>query len=219
VDRTRIGFARAGENGFAPKDGAAGCTARRQGSAPDPALPLGVSVDRLGNLYIADTLNIGAPLAIAVDAGGNEYFGNDQNAVYRVDPGGVLTLVAQPGGPPPPYDGWWGYANPNALAALDGAGNVYFVDVVDNRVQRIAIDGTIVTVAGRSGGAATTKSTRTGSGLFRRSVPTTPSSWAHVPLMFFSFPRPWPSTARATCTSRASDRISTDSSRSRRMAW
>jgi len=50
-------LARAGENGFAPKGGDASCTARRQGSAPTLSLPLGVSVDRLGNLYIADTLN------------------------------------------------------------------------------------------------------------------------------------------------------------------
>ena len=73
MDRTRIGFARAGENGFAPKDGAAGCTARRQGSAPDPALPLGVSVDRLGNLYIADTLN---------------------SRVVKLEPGGALVTIA-----------------------------------------------------------------------------------------------------------------------------
>jgi sugar lactone lactonase YvrE len=101
---------------------------------------------------IATKTSIGAPLSIAVDAAGNVFFGNDQNVVYRVDPSGVLTLVAQPGGPPPPYDGWWINWNPNALAAVDGAGNVYFVDVVENRVQRIAIDGTIVTVAGHSGG-------------------------------------------------------------------
>jgi sugar lactone lactonase YvrE len=102
---------------------------------------------------IATKTSIGAPLAVAVDAAGNVFFGNDQNAVYRVDPNGVLTLVAQPGGPPPPYDGWWIEWNPNALAAVDDVGNVYYVDAVEYVVRRIAMDGTTVTVAGRNGGS------------------------------------------------------------------
>ena len=103
---------------------------------------------------IATKTAIGAPRSVVVDAGGNVFFENDQSAIYRVDPGGALTLVAPPRATPTVDVDWSGDWIANELAALDGAGNVYFVDAAENLVQRIGIDGTIVTVAGRSGGGS-----------------------------------------------------------------
>jgi uncharacterized protein (TIGR03437 family) len=90
----------------------------------------GVAVDWAGNLYISDT---------------------DHHRVRKIDTSGVITLVAGTG-----IAGFVGDGGPATKASLnlpyglavDPAGNIYVADLGNNRVRRIAPDGTILTVAG-----------------------------------------------------------------------
>ncbi len=98
----------------------------------------GVAVDRSGNLYISDT---------------------DNHRVRKIDLSGVITLLAGTG-----TAGFSGDGGPATKASLnlpyglavDADGNIYVADLGNNRVRRVAPDGTIVTVAGsgQSGSAA-----------------------------------------------------------------
>ena len=92
--------------------------------------PFGVTVDRTGNLYIADTLN---------------------RRVRMVDLGGTITTIAGSGS--------FGYAGDGGAAAsaelsyvygvaADGAGNLYIADSFNHRVRRVDSSGTITTVVG-----------------------------------------------------------------------
>jgi sugar lactone lactonase YvrE len=118
--------------------------------------PLGLALDRAGNLLIADTLN---------------------GAVRRVDAAsGVITTVAGSGvlG----YSGDGGRATAAQLnfpvgIALDAAGNVFVADSYNNRIRRIdAATGLISTVAGTGdfnssgdGGPATAATLNTPTGI------------------------------------------------------
>jgi sugar lactone lactonase YvrE len=90
----------------------------------------GVAADQSGNLYISDT---------------------DHNRVRKIDASGVITLFAGTG-----TAGFGGDGGPAAKALLnlpyglaaDSAGNIYVADLGNNRVRRIAADGTILTIAG-----------------------------------------------------------------------
>ena len=90
----------------------------------------GIALDRFGNLYLSDT---------------------DNHRVRRVDAAGVITTVAGTG-----TAGFTGDGGPAAQAqlnlpyglAVDLAGNLYIADLGNQRVRRVAIDGTITTIAG-----------------------------------------------------------------------
>jgi uncharacterized protein (TIGR03437 family) len=91
--------------------------------------PLGVAVDSLGNVYIADT----------------------NNSRIREVSSGIITTFAGNGN-----FAWSGDGGPATSAALDapyglavdGAGNVYVADTENAVVRRISAGGTITTVAG-----------------------------------------------------------------------
>jgi sugar lactone lactonase YvrE len=92
--------------------------------------PWGVAVDALGNFYIADARN---------------------NRIRKVAPDGIMTTIA--GNGVHGYSGDGGPATSAAFAypsgvAVDGAGNVYIADYENNRVRKVALDGTVATVAG-----------------------------------------------------------------------
>jgi uncharacterized protein (TIGR03437 family) len=109
--------------------------------------PIGLAVDKPGNVYIADTGN---------------------NRIRMVSTAGTITTIAglnNSGG----YSGDGGPATFALLnlnfasgVAVDSSGNVYFGDMYNHRVRRISVSGVISTVAGNGvagfsgdGGAAT----------------------------------------------------------------
>jgi uncharacterized protein (TIGR03437 family) len=125
-----------------------------------------------GSIYIADTSNsrirvigpdgtiqtvagtgtgLSGPRDVAVDAAGNLYIADTNNGRIRRVAHGQLTTIAGSGlfG----YQGDEGpavnaaFASPRGVA-VDGQGNVYVADTINNRVREIAIDGTITTIAG-----------------------------------------------------------------------
>ncbi len=154
-----------------------------EASLSDPA---GVAVDGSGNLFIADTTNqrirrvaadgtigtvagngtfgfsgdggpataasFGDPSGVDVDAGGNVLVADTRNnRVRKIAPDGTITTVAGNG-----FAGAFGDGGPATSASLRfpvgvvvGAGGELFIaDSQNNRVRRVAPDGTISTVAG-----------------------------------------------------------------------
>ena len=92
--------------------------------------PSGTAVDAAGNLYIADT---------------------DNHRVRRVTPGGIVTTVAGNGGIFHSGDGGPATAatlyRPSSVA-VDGGGNLYIADTMNNRVRLVTPAGLISTFAG-----------------------------------------------------------------------
>jgi sugar lactone lactonase YvrE len=101
---------------------------------------------------------------MGADASGNLYFADGDgitlspgrsNSVFKIDPSGSITRVA--GNSRTDFSGDGGPATSASLylpraVAVDRAGNVFIVDAGHQRVRRVALDGTITTVAG--GGSA-----------------------------------------------------------------
>jgi uncharacterized protein (TIGR03437 family) len=90
----------------------------------------GVAADSAGNVYVADSEN---------------------NMVARVAPNGLLTVIAGDHGVGFGGDGGSAVSaqlySPGALT-VDSAGNLYIADWGNNRIRKVALDGTISTVAG-----------------------------------------------------------------------
>jgi trimeric autotransporter adhesin len=90
----------------------------------------GIAVDRLGNVYLSDT---------------------DHHRVRKVQANGIIVTVAGTGEAGFSGDGGAGSSAqlnlPYGLTA-DAAGNLYIADLGNNRVRRVATDGTIATLAG-----------------------------------------------------------------------
>ncbi len=111
-----------GTNGFSGDGGAA--TSAKLNS------PQGVAVDGAGNLFIADTGN---------------------NRIRRVSPAGIVTTLAGDG-----TNGFSGDGGPATSAQLkepssltmDGAGNLFVADTLNQRIRKVSPSGVITTVAG-----------------------------------------------------------------------
>jgi uncharacterized protein (TIGR03437 family) len=94
------------------------------------ANPAGIAIDAAGNLYVADT---------------------QDNRVRKVSANGIISTVAGNGtigfsGDNGPAVGAQ-LSYPNAVA-VDGSGNLFIADAVNNRIRKVAPNGIITTVAG-----------------------------------------------------------------------
>lgn len=90
--------------------------------------PSALAIDRRGNVYVADTGN---------------------HAIRKITPSGVVTTLAG-NGQPGAIDGIGKAAQFNGPVgvAVDKAGNVFVADTYNDRIRRIAPDGTVTTIAG-----------------------------------------------------------------------
>jgi uncharacterized protein (TIGR03437 family) len=95
---------------------------------------------------------LNGPQAVAVDAAGNVYIADTQNArIVKVAAGGGASTYAGNGTP-----GYGGDNGPAASAqlytptgvALDGKGNLYIADYQNHRIRKVDTSGNITTVAG-----------------------------------------------------------------------
>ena len=95
---------------------------------------------------------LAAPSGVAVDASGNVYIADTNNArIRKVSASGIITTIA--GNGVQGYAGDGGQATTAELnypcgIALDGAGNLYIADLANNRIRKVAPNGVIITIAG-----------------------------------------------------------------------
>jgi sugar lactone lactonase YvrE len=139
-----------------------------------PLQPWSIAADRSGNIFIADTgvfivrkvtpdgviRTVAGGLRVreddqtfvAVDESGTLFIANSEDhRVYGVTPDGAIRTVAGTGASG--FSGDGGPATSAQLAyprgvAVDGAGNIFILDAVYNRVRKVTQDGVIRTVAG-----------------------------------------------------------------------
>jgi sugar lactone lactonase YvrE len=114
--------------------------------------PYGVTADRAGNVYIADTGNNRirkvdtngvltavttgySPKGVVADAAGNLYFIDSSFGLRKVDTNGAVTTLTN------------GMANPSGLA-IDSNGNLLVADTGHNRILKVDTNGVMTRVAG-----------------------------------------------------------------------
>jgi len=120
-----------------------------------------------GDNLQATSAQLNLPACVAVESNGALYIAEeDGNRIRKVDTSGIITTVAGTG--TAGYNGDGAKATSAQLnapdgVAFDGTGNLYIADSSNNRIRKVALDGTISTVAGTGvagslgdGGAAIT---------------------------------------------------------------
>lgn len=105
-----------------------------------------------GDGAAATAAKINMPLAVALDAAGTVYFTDTANNVVRkIASDGTISTVA--GTSLPGFNGDGGAATSAELnqptgLTFDSSGNLYIADTFNQRIRKVATDGTISTVAG-----------------------------------------------------------------------
>jgi uncharacterized protein (TIGR03437 family) len=120
-------FAGTGVGGFSGDGGSA--------TAAMLDCPTRIGFDGFGNLFIADQCN---------------------HRIRKVDRSGIITTVAGSGTPGAANGGFSGDGGPATAAqfkhptavTIDGGGNMYITDQLNNRIRRVDRNGTVTTVAG-----------------------------------------------------------------------
>ncbi|MBS1525241.1 MAG: hypothetical protein JST19_06320 [Bacteroidetes bacterium] len=105
-----------------------------------------------------DTASFNTPLGVAVDKTGNVYVADYENHIIRrISPAGVVGTLAGKAGVPGASDGLDTAARFNLpeAVAVDAAGNVYVADNGNNAIRKVTPAGQVTTLAGNgSVGAA-----------------------------------------------------------------
>ncbi len=110
------------------------------GSAARFYRPFGVALDGSGNLYVADVLNY---------------------TIRKITPAGVVTTLAGLAGTFGSTDGTGSAARFNSPSGvtLDGSGNLYAADRLNNTIRKITPAGAVTTLAGLAGSFGSTDGT------------------------------------------------------------
>ncbi len=99
------------------------------------------------------------PFGIAVDGNGNVYVSDaSANTIRKITSAGVVTTLAGRWGSSGSTDGSGTSARftvPYGVA-VDSTGSVYVVDHGNHTIRKVSADGTVTTLAGRAGNAAST---------------------------------------------------------------
>ena len=106
------------------------------GSAARFLHPYGVTVDSSGNIYAVDTAN---------------------DTVRKITSGGVVTTIAGKPGVAGTVDGTGGaaqFSQPDGIA-VDGSGNLYVADTLNDTIRKIASGGVVTTIGGTPGVSGT----------------------------------------------------------------
>jgi hypothetical protein len=106
------------------------------GSAAQFNYPFGITVDGSGNLYVADYCN---------------------DTIREIAPGGVVTTLAGTPGVIGTADGTGSAAQFNYPmgVTVDGSGNLYVADTINNTIREIATGGVVTTIGGSAGARGT----------------------------------------------------------------
>jgi sugar lactone lactonase YvrE len=104
-----------------------------------------------GDGGLATVANLNQPWGITVDGGGNLYIADVTNSrIRKVNPAGTITTVGGNGSAT--YSGDGGPATAAGISvkgvAVDGSGNIYFTDIMANRIRKISSSGIVSTIAG-----------------------------------------------------------------------
>jgi sugar lactone lactonase YvrE len=97
---------------------------------------------------------IGGMAGVALDGNGNVFYTDSaNNTVGEITAGGVVTTIAGTSGVAGSADGTGPAAqfNDPTSIAVDGGGNLYVADTVNNTIRKIAPGGGVTTIAGTAG--------------------------------------------------------------------
>ncbi|MDO3624657.1 cadherin-like beta sandwich domain-containing protein [Mucilaginibacter sp. BT774] len=135
--------------------------------------PDGLTIDSIGNLFVADYYNAAIrkitpsgmvttvyrnltetfdPQTLFFDKAGNLIFALQYGyQIVKLSPSGVLTTIAGTNSVPGATDGPGSAAlfNSPTDSRMDASGNLIIADALNNEIRKIAPDGTVTTIAGK----------------------------------------------------------------------